>query len=228
MESEILPRYFNHSSFASLRRQLNYFSFSRIGKDNQHAATYYNDQVIQLSDILTLRRRSVGTSQEHLKKHVVPPFDLLPSSNLGRRNPAGKSVAHILHNKESVSKDSSKNKKKRISKCLMNSSIPVIHVIHRRSKESTIPVEDSADSHHRHELNIKNIQSSSTRKMDLKHMVDHMPLTSSPLAPATVLHSVSNNSLVLTEMNDRSPDRRCEAKDVDVLDGCKALLALGS
>ena len=32
VEAKVLPRYFNHSSFASLRRQLNYFSFTRIGK----------------------------------------------------------------------------------------------------------------------------------------------------------------------------------------------------
>lgn len=58
VENEILPRYFNHSSFASLRRQLNYFSFTRIGKGRQKGATYCNEGVIVIEDILRLRRRS--------------------------------------------------------------------------------------------------------------------------------------------------------------------------
>jgi hypothetical protein len=58
VEAKILPRYFNHSSFASLRRQLNYFSFTRIGKGRQRGAVYENEGVIVLDDILHLRRRS--------------------------------------------------------------------------------------------------------------------------------------------------------------------------
>lgn len=62
MEGTVLPRYFNHSSFASLRRQLNYFSFTRVGKGRQRGATYCNDGVVELDDILRLKRRStVGT-----------------------------------------------------------------------------------------------------------------------------------------------------------------------
>ena len=62
VENEILPRYFNHSSFASLRRQLNYFSFTRIGKGRQKGATYCNEGVIEIEDILHLRRRSATMS----------------------------------------------------------------------------------------------------------------------------------------------------------------------
>lgn len=62
VESIILPRYFNHSSFASLRRQLNYFSFTRIGKGRQRGATYCNEGVVELNDILSLTRRSVGNN----------------------------------------------------------------------------------------------------------------------------------------------------------------------
>merc|ERR1740139_1753710 len=71
VESEILPRYFNHASFASLRRQLNYFCFSRIGKGKQRGATYCNQQVIELNDILRLKRRVTGSaaqSPEYSKK----------------------------------------------------------------------------------------------------------------------------------------------------------------
>jgi hypothetical protein len=53
----VLPRYFNHSSFASLRRQLNYFSFVRVGKGRQRESTYINEDVVDLNDILHLKRR---------------------------------------------------------------------------------------------------------------------------------------------------------------------------
>lgn len=62
VECKVLPRYFNHNSFASLRRQLNYFSFVRLGKGRQRESTYLNDSVILLDDILNLKRRSSGTA----------------------------------------------------------------------------------------------------------------------------------------------------------------------
>jgi HSF-type DNA-binding len=66
VESNVLPRYFNHNSFASLRRQLNYFSFVRLGKGRQRESTYLNDSVIELDDILTLKRRSSGSGGPRL------------------------------------------------------------------------------------------------------------------------------------------------------------------
>ncbi|KAL3767279.1 hypothetical protein ACHAW5_002082 [Stephanodiscus triporus] len=58
VQSEVLPVYFNHASFASLRRQLSYFSFVRVGKSRQSGVTYTNDAVVELSDILRLKRRA--------------------------------------------------------------------------------------------------------------------------------------------------------------------------
>ena len=58
VEATVLPKYFNHSSFASLRRQLNYFRFVRLGKGRQLESTYVNDCVVDLDDVLTLKRRS--------------------------------------------------------------------------------------------------------------------------------------------------------------------------
>ena len=58
VQSEVLPVYFNHASFASLRRQLSYFSFVRVGKSRQSGVTYTNDAVVDLSDILRLKRRA--------------------------------------------------------------------------------------------------------------------------------------------------------------------------
>jgi hypothetical protein len=63
MQSQVLPIYFNHASFASLRRQLSYFSFVRLGKERQSGTvTYVNDAVVELSDILHLKRRTAGDS----------------------------------------------------------------------------------------------------------------------------------------------------------------------
>ena len=75
VEATVLPKYFNHSSFASLRRQLNYFSFVRVGKGRQRESTYINEAVVELTDILHLKRRpaSAGPAangalvQEHLQ-----------------------------------------------------------------------------------------------------------------------------------------------------------------
>ena len=53
--------YFNHASFASLRRQLSYFSFQRVGKSRSKGVTYTNENVVEMSDILKLKRR-VSTS----------------------------------------------------------------------------------------------------------------------------------------------------------------------
>lgn len=58
VEAKVLPCYFNHSSFASLRRQLNYFNFVRLGKGRQRESTYTNENVVKLDDILHLKRRS--------------------------------------------------------------------------------------------------------------------------------------------------------------------------
>lgn len=57
VEANVLPRYFNHSSFASLRRQLNYFAFVRLGKGRQRESSYTNEDVVVLDDILHLKRR---------------------------------------------------------------------------------------------------------------------------------------------------------------------------
>jgi hypothetical protein len=78
IEADILPRYFNHSSFASLRRQLNYFSFTRMGKGRQRGATYCNDAVVDLADILRLKRRSTtaNNSNESLADFQEPPAEI--------------------------------------------------------------------------------------------------------------------------------------------------------
>ena len=99
VESNVLPRYFNHSSVASLRRQLNYFNFVRLGKGRQRESTYINENVIELDDILHLKRRpSTCNSQDAStfpKSHVFsdrfgqsPVLKLSGSSDSGSGSPS--------------------------------------------------------------------------------------------------------------------------------------------
>lgn len=76
VESEVLPKYFNHSSFASLRRQLNYFAFVRIGKSRQRGAIYSNESVVNLKDILRLKRRTVRGSSTILESNETQSKNL--------------------------------------------------------------------------------------------------------------------------------------------------------
>ena len=75
VEAEILPKYFNHASFASLRRQLNYFHFIREGKGRMKGATYYNDAVFVIDDILKLRRRNEPVGATNTEKKVKPKVE---------------------------------------------------------------------------------------------------------------------------------------------------------
>jgi len=148
VESEILPRYFNHASFASLRRQLNYFCFSRVGKGKQRGATYCNEQVIELHDILRLKRRVAGntaqipdsckepkeeeitqTIQQPSVQHDVtvqtrPQSKACPSQDVNIR-----AVRKKFHN-------SSRSNKKR--KRILNSIVPVVHLAKRVVTEGSI------------------------------------------------------------------------------------------
>jgi len=74
LAAKVLPKYFNHKSFAHFRRQLNYFYFARLGKGRQRESTYLNESVVDLNDILQLKRRPVNSSsslsaEELINKH---------------------------------------------------------------------------------------------------------------------------------------------------------------
>lgn len=57
-----------------MRRQLNYFSFVRLGKGRQRESTYVNNHVMVIDDILHLKRRSATAARESrdaaLKEHL--------------------------------------------------------------------------------------------------------------------------------------------------------------
>ena len=97
MEASILPRYFNHSSFASLRRQLNYFSFTRVGKGRQRGATYCNDGVVELDDILRLKRRStVGAPAPSLPTRCVSDSSASSDDEVEQSRPTKKARPTIV------------------------------------------------------------------------------------------------------------------------------------
>ena len=92
MEASVLSRFFSHNSFPSLRRQLSYFSFYRLGKGRQRESTYVNEGVIEIDDILSLKRRSGGSVPAPSSKTIengavlvaggVPKLDT-PSTSTG-------------------------------------------------------------------------------------------------------------------------------------------------
>lgn len=95
VEAKVLPKYFNHSSFASLRRQLNYFSFVRLGKGRQRQSSYVNESVFVLDDILQLKRRAAGAN-------TVSPHDMTLTSLQTPGSSSVKTDIFILHDEENA------------------------------------------------------------------------------------------------------------------------------
>lgn len=100
VEADVLPRYFNHSSFASLRRQLNYFSFTRMGKGRQRGATYCNEGVIEMEDILRLKRRSVVGPNTQREGQTQPR----PNSEAKRGRSVSLSSTSVDHESDTTPK----------------------------------------------------------------------------------------------------------------------------
>jgi hypothetical protein len=117
VEAKVLPRYFNHSSFASLRRQLNYFSFVRLGKGRQKESTYVNEGVIVLEDILHLKRRSAGSAavnqEEVMPKAHVNNTVTQEDDNVEQGSMYVDSVVPVVHLSASVRPTDAKQRKKR-------------------------------------------------------------------------------------------------------------------
>lgn len=108
VESEVLPKYFNHASFASLRRQLNYFAFIRLGKGRQRGATYCNESVVDLDDILRLKRRAVGkTSSPPQRLGGTITLSVVGCPEASDKNAHGKKSSHP----EIISIETSRGKK---------------------------------------------------------------------------------------------------------------------
>jgi hypothetical protein len=149
VESQILPRYFNHASFASLRRQLNYFAFSREGKGKQKGATYINDQVYDLDDILHLKRRLPGTAGTVVSNTTTENESLEGKTNHNVETSItavtlDKPIAKISHTSNKRSAQAKKQHSKKVRK-ILESSVPVVHLPKKKAKR-TVYLKTSRDS----------------------------------------------------------------------------------
>jgi hypothetical protein len=132
VEADILPRYFNHSSFASLRRQLNYFSFCRMGKGRQRGATYCNDAVVDLADILRLKRRSTtanisSSSSSSSNESLADSSQESPAEIQTSSSPSPSSSDDIIRSSKPQNKRARHNTKKPTPTLVSPSMSPVSH-----------------------------------------------------------------------------------------------------
>mmetsp|Transcript_5708 Transcript_5708/g.8649 ORF Transcript_5708/g.8649 Transcript_5708/m.8649 type:complete len:315 (-) Transcript_5708:154-1098(-) len=140
VESEVLPRYFNHSSFASLRRQLNYFEFKREGKGKQKGATYINDQVFDLDDILHLKRRLPGAtapSPPLAPKSAVENEPIEEETKFNDEKTAGvlkKASARLIRNSGKRSAQTQTRRHSKKVRKILECSVPVVHLPTKKTR----------------------------------------------------------------------------------------------
>jgi hypothetical protein len=230
VELDVLPKYFNHSSFASLRRQLNYFSFARQGKGRQKCATYSNDQVVEMEDILRLRRRPAPTATTG-----APTTDKQPSADsisdadgnglLTRLSSSSSSSSSCVskkrsrhHQESSLLSPSTSNKKSRFAlitpPTAMSKAVISPNLVSPRSSPS---------------------HSATTSPNDGGNMRITLDLTAPPLPPDIGVCGVNliRNESVDSCCNDSQTseyDHRHQHDDMDadVLAACQALVILKS
>lgn len=239
VENEILPRYFNHSSFASLRRQLNYFSFTRIGKGRQKGATYCNEGVIVIEDILRLRRRSTSVSN-----NISSDSNLVTASNRRRENIGSQvtKAVSLTPKRSSVTVTSPGNKSKRaiIESSFQQSSHggqqQVKKFRHRgltdtKANESALHIDAPPITPKLVSPIISPLHSPSTSPndalqvtLDLTVPTHQLPRssTSTPKKKNEMIPSVLDSSNDTSQQDHRNPSY---PEDPDILAGCRALLS---
>jgi HSF-type DNA-binding len=233
VEKTVLPKYFNHSSFASLRRQLNYFSFARQGKGRQMCATYSNDQVVELEDILLLRRRpaapaaSGNTTTTTEKKgsdtssdnddgsdgHLATPTSSVASGSSKKRS----------RNDTSPSSRSGGNKKSRFTvttpPAKTTTTTTTVAVV------SPNLVSPRSSPSHSATPSPKNSDDDDGLRITLDLTVPPPP----DLSVTTMTTTFSRNESVASIVSDCSFTAATYASvEEDVLDGCRALLSFKS
>jgi len=215
VETTILPRYFNHASFASLRRQLNYFAFSRLGKGRQKGATYCNNQVADLRDILRLKRRVVSNSSAGNEKNRKECRQSNPETLIETSHDLKKSTRELISQGnlkkvciESVNSDLLPLKRK-VTK-IIHSVVPVVHLpTYKKRKGESISQPMRCNSPSRYTK------------------------TRSNLLPATICTDTYQSDCAMSrqlesknQKNSLGSDNAEKSND-DVLAGCNALLSLG-
>jgi hypothetical protein len=232
VENEILPRYFNHSSFASLRRQLNYFSFTRIGKGRQKGATYCNEGVIEIEDILRLRRRSATMSS------TVTTGAVISSISSGSKN------RQRENNIESpVTKTTTPTSSLQMGAPMNNTPSKIKRTISISSSYSDSGDQQSDKKGHYGVFNIERtlhiIAPSSSRLVSPATSPLHSPLVSPNSAPKVTLDltvppsrqfpsatstTTTTNSMISSDDIHHAHQNHTYNEDPDVLAGCRALL----
>jgi hypothetical protein len=232
VENEILPRYFNHSSFASLRRQLNYFSFTRIGKGRQKGATYCNEGVIEIEDILRLRRRSATMSS------TVTTGAVISSISSGSKN------RQRENNIESpVMKTTTPTSSLQMGAPMNNTPSKIKRTISISSSYSDSGDQQSDKKGHYGVFNIERtlhiIAPSSSRLVSPATSPLHSPLVSPNSAPKVTLDltvppsrqfpsatstTTTTNSMISSDDIHHAHQNHTYNEDPDVLAGCRALL----
>ena len=256
VESEILPRYFNHSSFASLRRQLNYFAFCRIGKGKQRGAIYCNDKVVELEDILRLKRRAVGsavvpTVSDTCGANVqVNPRKTLEYAKVDQIQSKKKSCPkHSIHKKLKGLKASkpyvsSRMKKRSIE--IANSVVPVVHLPKYDNTNELISSQCYDIPVLSHTTSVtpsptpQRVGCSSQISLDLTKSFKKSSIeTNFPTSNSIFRkdHRMKNETLSTTIHHDFSKStianklvsvpNKTNTKEADILAGCSALLSLG-
>eukprot|EP00551_Chaetoceros_affinis_P009859 CAMPEP_0203662064 /NCGR_PEP_ID=MMETSP0090-20130426/164_1 /ASSEMBLY_ACC=CAM_ASM_001088 /TAXON_ID=426623 /ORGANISM="Chaetoceros affinis, Strain CCMP159" /LENGTH=318 /DNA_ID=CAMNT_0050524805 /DNA_START=88 /DNA_END=1044 /DNA_ORIENTATION=+ len=242
VESEILPRYFNHASFASLRRQLNYFAFSRVGKGKQKGATYCNEKVIDILDILRLKRRVVGSTipvVQSRKFENTSEEGTTQSTN--KKSPGSPTASHAVSldpqpKAAGVVKTSKKRKKpSRKAKKIIESVVPVVHLPKKAKVQRSQPLKSSvcskaAAAFKSNGLLVTVSPPPSDDFMKSSVVATAPQITLDLTKPPAGATQQSFDIVALTSSfsePDLSEVKTHNTKEADVLAGCSALLALG-
>jgi hypothetical protein len=238
VENEILPRYFNHSSFASLRRQLNYFSFTRIGKGRQKGATYCNEGVIEIEDILRLRRRSATMSSTVTTGAVISSISS-GSKNRQRENsmeyPVVKTAATTTTASSLQMGASMDNTPSKIKRTISMSSSCSDSGDQQSDKKGHYGV-FNIDKDNERTLHI--VAPSSSRLVSPATSPLHLPSVSPNGAPKVTLDltvppsrqfpsatsTTTTNSMISSDDIHHAHQNHTYNEDPDVLAGCRALL----
>ncbi len=248
-----MPRYFNHASFASLRRQLNYFAFTRVGKGKQKGATYCNEKVIELLDILTLKRRVVGsttvpavpvvqetkvqgtTTNKGAKKETADAKRSSGSISPSTRHAVSvdsRSRSNNIKSGKSANQSVKKKRKTcRKSKRIIESVVPVVHLPKRAKVEEDTclkTLESNEGSSKNKTIAEINAFSVSVSPPPSDNPMNFGNASEPRITLDLTKPPTSDDTNTLSSFSMLTQERRIHnTKEADVLAGCSALLALG-
>lgn len=205
VEATVLPRYFNHSSFASLRRQLNYFAFQRLGKGRQRESSYTNEHVVELDDILHLKRRPNTGKSRAAKKSAAGAA----AAAKERQRGVGLTTDEDEHDDNATAQSNTL-----VSVSSSSTAPPVLNV---SEPAASRPLQQRSNKRGRHQAPMATMTTISPRS--LSPMENSFISEDEHYFYAAAAESKQRIALDLTQ-----PD--LSAADKDVLEGCKDLLQL--